>query len=384
MYDLLLFLKEIENDYSRTIFNFHLINCLRVGDIYGRMKQSIISTNVFADIVTNEEIRPSIKKLVYCDINLTKHLINQEAYPEYDTSSDLYQSKFSQYFDINAENDEVSRRTVMIFERDKSSLVSYIKTTNKKRKIDYGEIKKTVHNSVGSSTNYFSGKKSDDYLITTIKPVLSQPWIKTISKRMKVDITQNSIVTRGKSSILQTIEIVFSNRTCIKIFKDSTMHIILSKDKSEKGCDRMIDKLFGVYVIMFSLLECISDEEQFKTCVEYSRKILLLRNFKDKVELIRSVSREYGVVNFRIGMFNLTFNHEIDHTVFPSLLKEGSKLKFFKGKKLNIVALRSLQDCRYQVDVAETMIRTMRQRSDVLDKLNIESVCVEKLKELLV
>ncbi len=291
--------------------------------------------------------------------------------------------KCCHYFDINSNNSNISSRTVEIFESEKSSLVSYIKTTNKKRKVNYGEIKKTVHG--GTNANYFSGKKSDEYLSTTVRSNINQPWIKTISKRMRVDIINHSIVTRGKSSILQTIEIIFTNRTCVKIFKDSTMHIILSKDKDEKGCINMIDKLFYVYYNLFLLFEDIIQNDYFKEVANVVNHVLMATALDEKLFLIKKMAEHdvYGVSNFKIGMFNLTFIKLLDHTVFPSLLDEDSKIKFFKGKKLNIVALRSLEDCTNYVTKSENMIEMMKERSTILNSIDIETESVDRLKELL-
>lgn len=151
---------------------------------------------------------------------------------------------------------------------------------------------------------------------------------------MRVDIINHSIVTRGKSSILQTIEIIFTNRTCVKIFKDSTMHIILSKDKDEKGCIHMIDKLFYVYYNLFLLFEDIIQNEYFKEVANVVNHVLTATALDEKLFLIKKMAEHdvYGVSNFKIGMFNLTFIKSLDHTVFPSLLDEDSKIKFLRGK----------------------------------------------------
>ncbi|QDJ95103.1 intermediate transcription factor VITF-3L [Hypsugopox virus] len=383
MNDLFNFLHEIECNYARTLFNFHLIkfdgvNC----DIYSCMKECISKENLFENIILSPNIRKEIKKLVYCDINLTKHVINHDAYPIY-TSFDHTQFKCTQFFDINVNEDEKSLRTLEIFERDKSSIFSYIKTTNKKRKIDYGEIKKTVHSSSKHMCNYFSGKKSDDFLSTVIRANINQPWIKTISKRMRVDISQDAIITRGKSSILQTMEIVFNNRTCVKIFKDSTMHVILSKDKSENCCLSLINKLFLIYNILFTFMYDISKNEIFKTIADISKKIIDINLFEDKINLINQYKDVYGIKNFKIGMFNLTYKGCINHSVFPSLLEDDSKIKFFKGKKLNMVALKSLSDCKKNVTKAEYIMKIMIDRSAILNKIDIESESVNTLKELI-
>ncbi|AST09334.1 intermediate transcription factor [Murmansk poxvirus] len=380
MDNLFTFLHEIEDRYARTIFNFHLTCCKEIGDIYGLIKDRISSENLFDKVVINKDIKPMIKKLVYCDIQLTKHIINPDTYPDINDSSQI---KCCNFFDINTDNSNISNKTVEIFEREKSSLISYIKTTNKKRKVNYGEIKKTVHG--GGNNNYFSGKRSDDYLSTTVRSNVNQPWIKTISKRMRIDIINHSIVTRGKSSILQTIEIVCSNRTCIKIFKDSTMHIILSKDKTENGCLNMINKLFDVYLTLFLLLEDIVGNGFFKRTSELIRNVLLVNTLDEKISLIKKMYDDniYGVHNFKIGMFNLTFIKPIEHTVFPSLLEENSKIKFFKGKKLNIVALRSLEDCVNYVTKSETIMEIMKERSAILNSIDIETASVDYLKELL-
>ncbi|ASK51321.1 Intermediate transcription factor (VITF-3L) [Eptesipox virus] len=383
MNELFNFLHEIENNYIRTLFNFHLIKFDEVKcDIYLCMKECISNKNIFDKIVTSSNVKKEIKKLVYCDINLTKHIINKNAYPNY-LSFNHTQLKCSQFFDINVEENDTSLRTLEIFEHDKSSIFSYIKTTNKKRKIDYGEIKKTVHSSSKHLCNYFSGKKSDDFLSTVIRANVSQPWIKTISKRMRVDICNDSIITRGKSSILQTMEIVFTNRTCVKIFKDSTMHFILSKDKTENGCIDLINKLFLIYNIMFTFMFDITQNEVFKTVANISKNILDLDLFEDKLNFISKNNNIYGIKNFKIGMFNLTYKHNIDHSVFPSLLDEDSKIKFFKGKKLNMVALKSLNDCKKNVEKAEHIMKIMKDRSAILNKIKIESESVEVLKELI-
>ncbi|AMB18445.1 M113R [Myxoma virus] len=377
-------LRSIEDKYSRTIFNFHLVSNKDVSDVYPKMRELISNETLFDRIVTTDSIKNSIKKIIYCDIHLTKHVINSDAYPTQDTTnaSSNY-SKIAQFFDVKTNDDEISMRTAYIFERDKSSLVSYIKTTNKKRKIDYGEIKKTIH-STRSFLSYFSGKKSDDYLSTTIKSTECQPWIKTISKRMRIDIVNNAIITKGKSSILQTIEIVFANRTCVKIFKDSTMHIILSKDKNEKDCVGIINKLFDVYKVLFCLLYNIVQNDAFLEIYTHSETIIALETFEEKINKIKDVRRCYGVYNFKVGMFNLTFNKPIEYTVFPSLLVHGgSKIKFFKGKKLNIVALRSLEECVRYIELTESIMKKMEERSAILNGLNIETVDVDALKTLL-
>ncbi|AAL69851.1 SPV112 putative intermediate transcription factor VITF-3 [Swinepox virus] len=379
MKDLFIFLHDIENTYSRTIFNFHLIKDDTIGDIYKKIKDIISVENLFDNIVKTDDVKKCIKKLVYCDIHITKHVINPLVY--HINEKNKSNCKCSQFFDINTCNDNISTMTAKIFDHDKSSLVSYIKTTNKKKKIDYGEIKKTIHGTK-TSCNYFCGKKSDDYLVTTIKTT-NKPWIKTMSKRMRIDIINNAIITKGKSSILQTIEIIFVNRTCVKIFKDSTMHIILSKEKMEQGCIGLIDKLFNVYQILFRLLYDITHDDMLDTISNYYKDITDLDVFEDKINKIDNMKTIYGINNFKVGMFNLTYNYPITHTVFPSLLGNDNKIKFFKGKKLNIVALKSLSDCRTYVELANSIIKNMSHRSEILDNLNIESVSIETLKELL-
>lgn len=89
MDNLFTFLHEIEDRYARTIFNFHLISCDEIGDIYGLMKERISSEDMFDNIVYNKDIHPAIKKLVYCDIQLTKHIINQNTYPVFNDSSQV-------------------------------------------------------------------------------------------------------------------------------------------------------------------------------------------------------------------------------------------------------------------------------------------------------
>ncbi|QHR82655.1 viral intermediate transcription factor VITF-3 [Brazilian porcupinepox virus 1] len=377
------YLYDIQDDYSRTIFNFHLVSCNGIYDIYSHIKRLISEETIFNNLISDKDIREHIKKIVYCDINITKHIVNDKAYPIYTTTSKKFKS--SQFFDIKSNDDELSMRTTDIFKRDKSSLISYIRTTNKKRKVDYGEIKKTVNcNNDKGAAIYFSGKKSDDYLLTTIKNNESKPWIKTISKHMRIDILHNSIVTKGKSSILQTIEIIFVNRTCIKIFKDSTMHFILSKDKSENNCISLVNKLFDVYRILFCILYNITKEKYFNDIFELSKTIISCHSFKDKIDIIRKNNKIYGINNFKIGMFNLTYKNPIDFTVFPSMLDNNGKIKFFKGKKLNIVALKSLDECKNNVILTNNIMKNMYYRSNILNDLNIESVCIEKLKELLI
>ncbi|QHG62673.1 intermediate transcription factor VITF-3 [Cetacean poxvirus 1] len=384
MEELFRYLCNIEDKYVRTIFNFHLLSCSEIGDVYGIMKTKIANENLFSKIVTDTSIQSLLKKIVYCDIQLTKHIINQNVYPEYtnNTTVPLFQ-KMDQYFDINNKDDDISIRTLNIFKRDKSSLVSYIKTTNKKRKVDYGEIKKAIHSSSESQTYYFSGSKGDDYIHTTIKSDLSQPWIKTMSKRMRIDIENDTIITRGKSSILQTIEIIFKDRTCVKIFKDSTMHIILSKDKTEDGCIGIIDKMFHVYKTLFSLLFKITNNVIFAKSIVTSTNIISQNNIEAKLNIIREMQQEYFINNFRIGMFNLMYKPFIDFTIFPSLLDNYSKIKIFKGKKLNIVALQSCKDCINYIVNVEYIMELMRKRSNILHEINIETTGVSKLKELL-
>ncbi|CAC21353.1 115R protein [Yaba-like disease virus] len=375
-------LREIEDSYSRTIFNFHLIKTNSVCDIYETMKNKISLETMFGNIVKCDDVKNKIKKLVYCDIHITKHIINPLLYPVYNVNNTIF-NKYSNFFDINAKQNDVSLQTVEIFKRDKSSLISYVKTTNKKKKVDYGEIKKTVHGSGKNFLHYFSGKKSDEYMSTTIKYNETKPWIKSVSKRMRVDIINNSIITKGKSSILQTIEIVFLNRTCVKIFKDSTMHIILSKEKTELNCTGLIDKLFSVYKILFLLLYSITNQKEFNIIHNIANEIITSNNFEDKIHIIKLKKEEYGIKNFKIGMFNLTFIKSIPYTVFPSLLDNGSKIKFFKGKKLNIVAIKSVNDCKKYVYTSNSMLKTMLKRSNILHNLNIESASVDELKSLL-
>ncbi|AAR07471.1 115R [Yaba monkey tumor virus] len=381
MDELFYFLTTIEDDYSRTIFNFHLVKSGDVCNIYDTMKNKISSETMFEDIVKCDDVRRNIKKLVYCDIHITKHIINQSLYPVYNVGNVF--NKYSHFFDINSSQSDVSLRTVEIFERDKSSLISYVKTTNKKKKVDYGEIKKTVYGSGKNFLNYFSGKKSDEYMSTTVRYDNTNPWIKSVSKRMRVDIVNNAIITKGKSSILQTIEIVFLNRTCVKIFKDSTMHIILSKERRELGCVGLIDKLFSVYKILFLLLYTVTKQKEFSIIYNTSNEIMTSNSFEDKIKIIKSKKDDYGIKNFKIGMFNLTFTKPIPYTVFPSLLDNGSKIKFFKGKKLNIVAIKSVNDCKKYVRISNHMLKTMLDRSNILHNLNIESASVDQLKSLL-
>lgn len=135
MDELFTFLHKIENEYSRTIFNFHLISYKDKYKIYDIMKEKISIENIFNNIALTDEIKNHIKKLVYCDIHLTKHIINNTVYPKYDNLNQNNNLKFSQFFDINKDDDYISLRTAEIFDNDKSSLISYIKTTNKKKKL---------------------------------------------------------------------------------------------------------------------------------------------------------------------------------------------------------------------------------------------------------
>ncbi|ANS71202.1 large subunit viral intermediate transcription factor [Pteropox virus] len=382
MDDLLCFLHSIENIFARTIFNFHLTNTQLLNDIYGYMQRRITSTNSFSSVVADMPEKNLIKKIVYCDIQLTKHLLNHEAYPNYEQQP--VSKRTGKYFDVSSEQDDHSLITASIFERDRSSLVSYIKTTNKKQKINYGEIKKTITNSSGNSLGYFSGRKGDDYLSTEIKANAEKPWIKSILKHMKIEINYDSIITKGKSSILQTIEIIFTHRTCVKIFKDSTIHIILSKDKNECGCVGMIDKLFSTYKILFMLFNAASDNPMFMNWVKVANDIVTATNFNDKIKIITENKDMYGIGNFRIGMFNLTYKPKITHTVFPSMLSSNNKIKFFKGKKLNLVALRSLEDCMENVSHAQLVLSEMKSKAERLSSINVDTELVEILKDLLI
>ncbi|APG58333.1 intermediate transcription factor 3 large subunit [BeAn 58058 virus] len=382
MDDLFVFLNNIEENYIRTIFNFHIINTVKTLDIYNSIKNIIERESVFDNVILSHDIKHHIKKIVFCDINLTKHIVNTTAYPIY--NNNVRNCKYLQFFDIHSNDDEMSARTTEIFKRDRSSLVSYVRTTNKKKKVDYGEIKKTVNSTYKNKSIYFSGKKSDDYLYTTVEHTETRPWIKTISKHMRIDILHDSIITKGKSSILQTIEIVFVNRTCIKIFKDSTMHVILSKDKNEKNCIETINKLFSVYRIIFCILYDITKYDDFKKIFDVSDIIIKSTEFIDKINFIKEYNDVYGIYNFKIGMFNLTYRKPIDFTIFPSMLDNSGKIKFFKGKKLNIVALKSLDECKKNVILSDSIMKKMQDRSDILNSLNIETASIEKLKELLI
>ncbi|ADT91142.1 viral intermediate transcription factor VITF-3 [Cotia virus SPAn232] len=382
MDELFVFLNNIEENYIRTIFNFHIINTNKTFDIYNSIKTIIERESIFDNVILSHDIKDYIKKIVFCDINLTKHIINTTTYPIY--NNNVRNCKYLQFFDIHTNNDEMSIRTTEIFKRDRSSLVSYVRTTNKKKKVDYGEIKKQLIVHIKIDLYISQEKKSDDYLFTTVEHTETRPWIKTISKHMRIDILHDSIITKGKSSILQTIEIVFVNRTCIKIFKDSTMHVILSKDKNEKDCTETINKLFNVYKIIFRILYDITNHEPFKKILDVSDIIIKSTNFIDKINNIKKNSDVYGIYNFKIGMFNLTYRKPIDFTLFPSILDNSGKIKFFKGKKLNIVALKSLDECKRNVVLSDSIMENMHHRSDILNSLNIETASIEKLKELLI
>ncbi|ATI21061.1 VITF-3 45kda subunit [Western grey kangaroopox virus] len=382
MEELLTYLHSIDHAYTRTIFNFHIRHSHEIPVIYEVIKHRIVDSNVFSDVIPSTYVLSEIKKFIYCDINITKHVLNHASYPEYPQQNHKV-SKVSQYFDVCiADTSRDTLRTRDIFINDKSSLVSYIKTTNKKFKIDYGEIKKTITYNSGSS-GYYSGRRSDEYLSTTVRTDKSKPWIKSISKRLKVDILGQAIVTRGKSSILQTIEIIYANRTCIKIFKDSTVHVILSKDKSEARCVDLIDKLFSTYRILFLVIHALTINDLFRSYVDIVDSILAAESFGEKIELIRAHNHMYGIYNFRIGMFNITYTRPIGITVFPSLLDYRSKIKFFKGRKLNIVALSSLAECRRYVEEAAAILEAMQVRSERLRTLDVVTAAVEELKDLI-
>ncbi|CCD83295.1 transcription subunit (intermediate) large subunit [Squirrelpox virus] len=384
MEELLHYLRAIEDRYARTIFNFHLLQRPDIGDVYGAMRDRISSTNAFAEAVGDAELRRELKKLVYCDIQLTKHLLNHAAYPTYSACVRcVNRAKRAQYFDVRASPGAASERTAEIFECDKSSLVSYVKTTNKRLKVDYGEIKKTIHGYAGSGSAYFSGRRSDEYLMTTVNADADRPWIKSIVKRLRVDVTDDAIVTRGKSSILQTIDIVFVNRTCVKVFKDSTIHVILSKDKNERGCVGMLDRIFHTYRVLFVLLRDVTGDASFAEMAAAAARVAAAGSFDEKMALIADGAGDYGVGNFRVGMFNLTHTRQIASTVFPSLLDDASKIKFFKGKKLNIVAIGSLEECRRYVEQADWLLDVMARRSATLDALDIARAPVDALKDLL-
>ncbi|AAC55256.1 MC128R [Molluscum contagiosum virus subtype 1] len=382
MEPLLRYLHSVEDRYVRTIFNFHIRHVPDVPAIYEPIKARIAGTQLFHEVVPDVHARAGIKKFIYCDIHMTKHILNHAAYAQ--GAADAGRAhKMAQHFDVVLAPGADSARTRDIFLRDKSSLLSYIKTTSKKSKIDYGEIKKTIHCAGGGAAGYYSGRRSDEYLSTTVCVDSARPWIKSVSKRLRVDIARHAIVTRGKSSILQTIEVIYVNRTCVKIFKDSTVHVILSKDKAERRCVDLVDRLFGTYRALFALLHALTQHAPFRAHAAAADAVLAAPGFDEKLALIRAHAHMYGVHNFRVGMFNLTYTPHIAFTVFPSLLDHKSKIKFFKGKKLNIVALSSLQECAYYVGCAEALLRTMQLRSERLDATDVLAASVEELKELL-
>lgn len=382
MEHLLQYLHSIEDLYSRTIFNFHVLQSHEVPAIYESIRARIAGAFQFSDVVSSAATRPTIKKLIYCDMSMTKHLLNHAAFAHAAVDAGRQRQRLQQHFDIVAQSDAASARTREIFMADRSSLVSYVKTTSRKNKIDYGEIKRTIH-SGNSSGYYYSGRRSDKYQSTTVCVDKAKPWIKTISKRLRVDIIQDAIVTRGKSSILQTIEIIYANRTCVKIFKNSTVHVILSKDKSENSTADLVDKLFGTYRVLFALVREVTGNSLFDSYADIAAAIVAARGFDEKIELVRRHVHMYGIYNFKVGMFNITFTRPIQFTVFPSLLDHRSKIKFFKGKKLNIVALSSLGECRHYVDRARAVMDAMCSRSRALDALDIITAPVEELKDLL-
>lgn len=379
MLGLFAFLRSVEDAYQRTIFNFHIAQRDGVGDVYGAVRARILGATTFDEVAAGA-LGARLAKVVYCDISTTKHLLNPAAFAPRARAA-RQSAGVAQFFDVHVADDPQSRRTAQIFERERSSLVSYVKTTAKRCKIDYGEIKRTIH---GSKQTYFAGRRSDDYLCTTVRTDPGKPWIKSISKQLRVDILHHSILTRGKSSILQTIEIVLTNRTCVKIFKDSTMHIILSKDAGERGCAALVDKLFGTYAVTFSVVAALTGTPLFAEVAAAAERVLAALDADAKLAAVAALGGAYGVENFKIGMFNLTYTGEIAHTVFPSLIPADSKIKFFKGKKLNIVAVRSTEEGRECVDQAEALLATMRARSARLAAVDVATVGVDFLKDLLV
>nr|WIK87567.1 intermediate transcription factor VITF-3 [Oriental turtle dovepox virus] len=382
MYELFSYLHEIEDEYIRTIFNFHIKRCDEISDIYNIIMTKINDAKNFNDVI-DERFNKTIKKLIYCDIRTTKHIINQSCYPIKNKQIKKI-SKINQYFDINIISDTpASTRTKEIFLSDRSSLVSYIKTSNKKCKIDYGELKKTI-NSHNRSVAYYSGRRSDKYMSTEVHKDKQNPCIKSISKKLTLDIENQSITTGGKSSILQTVEIIYTNRTCIKIFKDSTIHVILSKDKSETSCADTINKLFYTYTVLFDLITDITGNKKFLEYKAVASKIVSTDNFNDKILIIKNHPNMYGIHNFKIGMFNITYKLSIDMIIFPSLMEFNSKIKFFKGKKLNIVALSSLQDCIKYVKEVKGILLMMKKKSDELEEIDIITASVDRLKNVII
>lgn len=379
MLGLFSFLRSVEDSYRRTIFNFHISHSAEVGDVYGVLRDRILGATTFEEVAP-AGLGASLAKVVYCDISTTKHIVNHSAFAPRARAA-RRGAALSQFFDVHVGDDACSRRTAEIFDQERSSLVSYVKTTAKRCKIDYGEIKRTIH---GGRQSYFAGRRSDDYMCTTVRTDPSKPWIKSISKQLRVDILHHSISTRGKSSILQTIEIVLTNRTCVKIFKDSTMHIILSKDDSERCCADLVDKLFGTYAITFRVIAAITGAACLAEVAEASARVLALDGADAKIAAIEDMRQAYGVRNFKIGMFNLAYTGAIEHTVFPSLIPADSRIKFFKGKKLNIVAVRSTEEGRECVDQAQALLALMRERSARLEAVDVAAASVDFLKELLV
>ncbi|QGM48896.1 MPPV-272 intermediate transcription factor VITF-3 [Magpiepox virus 2] len=381
MYELFSYLKSIEDKYIRTIFNFHIKKCDEIANIYSIIKTKIESETNFNDVV-DTKFNNYIKKLIYCDINITKHIINQSSY-SIKPRTYKKSNKLSQHFEISLVSDTPSSLlTKEIFTTDKSSLISYIKTTNKKYKIDYGELKKTINSHNGSV--YYSGKRSDEYMSTEVYKDKNKPWIKSISKKLTLYIENQSITTRGKSSILQTIEIIYTNRTCIKIFKDSTIHVILSKDKTETTCVDTVNKLFSTYKILFEFIHSITGNNHFLEYKDVAEKIVTTEDFNEKINMIKEHYDMYGIQNFKIGMFNITYKLPINTVIFPSLMVYNSKIKFFKGKKLNIVALSSLKECKKYVKEAENILHVMREKSKELEKIDVVTVSVETLKNIIV
>ncbi|ARF02799.1 SWPV1-235 [Shearwaterpox virus] len=381
MHELFSYLQSIEDKYIRTIFNFHIKKSDEIANIYSVIKSKIENETKFNEVV-DTRFNDHIKKLIYCDISITKHIINHSSY-SVKTRTYKKSNKLSQHFEISlVSNSPSSLRTKEIFSNDKSSLISYIKTTNKKYKIDYGELKKTINSHNGSV--YYSGKRSDEYMSTEVRKDKNKPWIKSISKKLTLYIDDQSITTRGKSSILQTIEIIYTNRTCIKIFKDSTIHVILSKDKTEISCLDTVNKLFSTYRILFDFIHSITNNDNFEKYKNIAECIVSKESFNEKIDMIKEHYDMYGIENFKIGMFNITYKLPINTVIFPSLMEHNSKIKFFKGKKLNIVALSSLKECKKYVREAENILHIMKDRSDQLEKIDIVTASVDVLKNIII
>ncbi|AVD69305.1 ORF186 [Saltwater crocodilepox virus] len=364
--------------YVRTIFNFYVRHTPEVAALYPALRDRIVASTRFAEVVDDPDVAAAVKKYIYCDIGLTKHILNTAC----DAPGGGKPRKERRFFRvvIDEASGRGAERTRDLFLSDASSLFSYVKTIEKKPKINYGEIKRSLTN---SGYRFYSGRKSDGFCSTTVSCQRDKPWIKSVRKELVVRVLDESILTRGKSSILQTIEVALKDKTCVKIFKNSTVHVILSKDDGEADVAGLVDKCFRTLRVLYGIAHAVTGDARFPRCAADAARVMAAGTLREKLAAVARHRDNYGVRNFSVGIFNLMRAAPLGCTIFPAAVRPGTKVKFFKGRKLNLVALTSPEDCARQVAEAERLLDEFARKSRVLESVAVEKLSVDEIKSIL-